>query len=345
MGNKAICRMLGYSQDEIKNLGIVNIHPEKDLPYVMDQFERQAKSEFSLSRDMPVKRKDGTVFYADVNATMITLFGKMYLMGLFHDITERREIEDMKRAREIADASNSAKSDFIANMSHELRTPLNSINGFSEVLYDETFGPLNPKQKEYVNYVLTSGKHLLSLINDVLDLARVESGKTQISLSDISLTELLKDASKLVQEMILRKKMEMVIEIDEDIGIVTADERMIKQVIYNLLANAVKFTPEGGKMGIRAKRVGEVLNAIEISIWDTGIGIAPENIDKLFDAFVHLETKNAALVEGTGLGLAISKKFVELHSGRIWIESEGLGKGTTVRFTLPNEPRTTIHTS
>ncbi len=256
------------------------------------------------------------------------------------DITKRREIEaglekaheelkelatELKRAARV-------KSEFLANMSHELRTPLNSINGFSEVLYDETFGPLNEKQKKYVNNVLTSGKHLLLLINQILDMAKIEAGKMRLSLSSLPMKSLLNEISLLVADMVGKKKIEMSLELAEDLPNIEADDLKVKEIIYNLLSNAVKFSPEGGKIGMRAKRTD---SDIEIVVWDTGVGIASENMEKIFEGFFRVDTPYSRVTEGTGLGLPLSKNLVELHGGKLSVESAGLNKGTSVRFTLP----------
>jgi two-component system, cell cycle sensor histidine kinase PleC len=224
------------------------------------------------------------------------------------------------------------KSEFLANMSHELRTPLNSIIGFSEVLSDGTFGPLNEKQKKYVNNVLTSGKHLLLLINQILDMAKVEAGKMKLALSGIPTKSLLNEISLLVADMAGKKKLHMLIEIVEDLPDIEADELKVKEIIYNLLSNAVKFTPEGGSIGMRAKRTEF---HIEIAVWDTGIGIAPENMERIFEGFFRVDTPYSRLTEGTGLGLPLARKMVELHGGKLSVESDGLNRGTLVRFTLP----------
>jgi two-component system cell cycle sensor histidine kinase PleC len=256
------------------------------------------------------------------------------------DITERKEIENgLKKAHEELSAlatelkrASRAKSEFLANMSHELRTPLNSIIGFSEILYDETFGPLNEKQNRYANNVLTSGKHLLLLINQILDMAKVESGKMNLTLSSIPMKSLLYEISRLVADLVNQKKIEMLLEIAEDVPSIEADELKVKQILYNLLSNAVKFTPEGGKIGMRAKQVG---SEIEIVVWDMGIGIALENMEKIFEGFFRVDTPYSRVAEGTGLGLPLSKKLVELHGGKLFVESEGLNKGASVQFTLP----------
>ena len=277
-----------------------------------------------------------------LNARQIQrVLGKERIILLaIEDITERKEIENgLEKAHEelkelATELKRTArvKSEFLANMSHELRTPLNSINGFSEVLYDETFGPLNEKQKKYVNNVLTSGKHLLLLINQILDMAKVEAGKMKLALSSLPMKSLLNEISLLVADMVSKKKIEMLLEIAEDLPNIEADELKVKEIIYNLLSNAVKFTPEGGKIGMRAKKAD---SEIEIVVWDTGVGIAPENMEKIFEGFFRVDTPYSRVTEGTGLGLPLSKKLVELHGGKLSVESEGLNKGTSVRFTLP----------
>jgi len=256
------------------------------------------------------------------------------------DITERKEIENglEKAHEELTELAAElkrvarAKSEFLANMSHELRTPLNSINGFSEVLSDETFGPLNEKQKKYINNVLTSGKHLLLLINQILDMAKVESGKMKLALSSLPMKSLLNEISLLVADMVSKKKIEMSLEIAADLPDIEADELKVKEIIYNLLSNAVKFTPEGGKIGMRARKVN---SEVEVEVWDTGVGIAPENMGKIFEGFFRVDTPYSRVTEGTGLGLPLSKSLVELHGGKLSVESKGLNIGSSVRFTLP----------
>ena len=277
-----------------------------------------------------------------LNARQIQrMLGKERIILLaIEDITERREIENgLEKAHEdlkelAAELKRTAlvKSEFLANMSHELRTPLNSINGFSEVLYDETFGSLNEKQKKYVNNVLTSGKHLLLLINQILDMAKVEAGKMKLSLSNLPMKSLLNEISLLVADMANKKKLQMLLEIAEDLPDIEADELKVKEIIYNLLSNAVKFTPEGGNIGMKAKKAG---SEIEIVVWDTGVGIASENMVKIFEGFFRVDTPYSRLTEGTGLGLPLSRKMVELHSGELSVESEGLNKGSSIRVILP----------
>jgi two-component system CheB/CheR fusion protein len=277
-----------------------------------------------------------------LNARQIQrVLGKERIILLaIEDITERREVENglenahaelESLAAELKRTAR-AKSEFLANMSHELRTPLNSINGFSEVLYDEVFGPLNEKQKQYAHNVLSSGKHLLLLINQILDMAKVEAGKMKLSLSILPTKSILSEISMLIADMAGKKKIEMSIEIAEDLPDIEADDLKLKEIIYNLLSNAVKFTPEVGKIGMRAKRTDSV---IEVVVWDTGVGIAPENLERVFEGFFRVDTPYSRLTEGTGLGLPLARKMVELHGGKLSVESKGLNCGTSVRFTLP----------
>jgi signal transduction histidine kinase len=231
-----------------------------------------------------------------------------------------------------------AKSDFLANMSHELRTPLNSIIGFSEVLEDQLLGTLNESQRENVMYILKAGRHLLSLINDILDLSKVESGKMELDVESVSLRELL-DASLVMQrEKAARHGIKLDLKLEPDTSIVIeADERKLKQIVFNLLSNAVKFTADGGQVQVLSKQINGGQD-IEISIKDTGIGIKPEDLAKLFKEFSQLSSPYDKQFEGTGLGLALTKKLVELHSGKIWVESE-FGKGSLFAFVIPVSQR------
>jgi signal transduction histidine kinase len=239
-----------------------------------------------------------------------------------------REIEDKSRQIE---AANRHKSEFLANMSHELRTPLNAIIGFSEVLGERLFGELNEKQAEYTDDILTSGRHLLSLINEILDLSKVEAGRMELELATFDLPLAIDNARTFVRERATKHGITLDVAVDERLGDFVGDERKIKQILLNLLSNAVKFTPEGGRIGMKARQAD---GAVEISVSDTGIGIAPEDQPKIFEEFRQVGGDYAHKVEGTGLGLTLAKKFVELHGGRIWVESE-VGKGSKFTFTLP----------
>src|SRR6478672_7657443 len=242
-----------------------------------------------------------------------------------------REIEDKSRQIE---AANRHKSEFLANMSHELRTPLNAIIGFSEVLQEKLFGELNEKQAEYTSDILTSGQHLLSLINEILDLSKVEAGRMELELSSFDLPLAIDNARTFVRERAVKHGITLDVDVDERLGEYVGDERKIKQILLNLLSNAVKFTPEGGRISINA---GKTDQGAEISVSDTGISIAPEDQPKIFEEFRQVGSDSTHKTEGTGLGLTLAKKFVELHGGKIWVESE-VGKGSTFTFTLPAKP-------
>ena len=243
----------------------------------------------------------------------------------------RERTRDFEIARDQAMRANRHKSEFLASMSHELRTPLNAVIGFSEVLLEKMFGPLNDKQGEYVRDILSSGRHLLSLINDILDLSKIEAGRMDLELTSFDLPTTMSSAVMLISDLAKRHGLELVLEVDEGLQEVTADERKVKQIILNLLSNAVKFTPDGGKIWLGGARAG---NMIEVWVKDTGIGIASEDQARIFEEFRQVGGDQVRKREGTGLGLTLAKKFVELHEGRIWVDSE-VGRGSTFRFTLP----------
>src|SRR5262249_5030857 len=240
---------------------------------------------------------------------------------LFH------EIEDKGRQLE---AASRHKSEFLANMSHELRTPLNAIIGFSEVLNERMFGELNEKQDEYLKDIYASGQHLLSLINDILDLSKIEAGRMELEVTDFDLPAAIDNALILVRERASRRGITLGRAIDDRVGMIRGDERKVKQVLLNLLSNALKFTPEGGRIDVRAAMNDGMA---EISVTDTGVGIAPEDQEAIFEEFRQVGTADKK-VEGTGLGLALSRKFIELHGGRIWVKSH-VGQGSTFTFTIP----------
>jgi GAF domain-containing protein/anti-sigma regulatory factor (Ser/Thr protein kinase) len=242
-----------------------------------------------------------------------------------------REIEAKSRQLEVADRH---KSEFLANMSHELRTPLNAIIGFSEVLLQRMFGEVNPKQAEYLDDILSSGRHLLSLINDILDLSKVEAGRMELELAPFDLALALDNALTLVRERATTHGLTLERAVDERLGEVVADERKVKQILLNLLSNAVKFTPAGGRIQLSARRTD---GAIEIAVADTGIGIAAEHHTAIFEEFRQVGGDYARKREGTGLGLTLTRRFVELHGGKIAVESAP-GRGSTFTFTLPIRP-------
>jgi len=238
------------------------------------------------------------------------------------------EIQDKSRELELA---NRHKSEFLANVSHELRTPLNAIIGFSEVLRERMFGEINEKQAEYLEDIHSSGKHLLALINDILNLSKIEAGRMDLELSSFDLREALQSAVSLVRERATRQGIALTLHVDADVGEWVGDERKLKQIMLNLLSNAVKFTPDGGTVGVDVR---ESEGAAQIRISDTGVGIAQDHLHLIFEEFRQVGTDHVRKSEGTGLGLALTRRFVELHGGTITVESE-LGKGSTFTVLLP----------
>ncbi len=281
------------------------------------------------------------------------------------EIKFRKNTEtELKHARDAAEMANRAKSEFLANMSHELRTPLNHIMGFTELVLSKDFGSLDETQEEYLNDVLNSSKHLLALINDILDLSKVEAGKLQFEVSEVNLKACLKNSLIMVKEKATRHGIQLITNFDGLRGTMAADERKLKQILYNLLSNAVKFTPDGGKVCLNAKktyckvrpgrRLGDAPginiiespdfdppkkkkknNSVEISVTDSGIGIKPKDLERIFNRFEQIDGTSSRNYEGTGLGLALTKELVEMHGGKIWAESEGEGNGSTFRILLP----------
>jgi signal transduction histidine kinase len=245
-----------------------------------------------------------------------------------------RMSDELGQAHRELESASQHKSEFLANMSHELRTPLNAVIGFSEVLLQRMFGELNEKQDEYLNDIYASGQHLLSLINDILDLSKIEAGRMELAPAPFHLPSALENAVTLVKERAARHGIALELDIDPRLGEVVGDERKIKQILLNLLSNAVKFTPEGGRISLKARRTD---GTVEIAVTDTGIGIAPEDQAAIFEEFRQVGSDETRKQEGTGLGLTLAKKFVELHGGRIWVESE-LGRGSTFTFALPIKP-------
>ena len=257
--------------------------------------------------------------------------------GISRDITERvRAQEELQAAKEAAEYADRAKSDFLANMSHELRTPLNAIIGFAEILQDEIIGPIRPEQRELVVDIHTSGRHLLNMINDILDLSKIEAGTMDLDFETFSVVDTMEEVNTIVNALASKKRIHLIQEFDQDIS-VTADKTKFKQILYNLLANGVKFTNEGGRVTTKLESSD---NSLLVRVIDTGVGISSEDQEMLFQAFTQVDTSKARAHEGTGLGLALTKRLVELHGGEIWVEST-IGEGSTFSFTLPTQRHVT----
>lgn len=291
---------------------------------------------------LAIERADGQRVFVLVNGAPLRNEQGEFdgMVATLEDVSEHLRAEaELRRAKERAEQADQTKSAFLASMSHELRTPLNGIIGFSELLVDQRFGPLNKTQAEYVETVLTSARHLLGVINDVLDLSKVASGRMELALEHVAVAPVAANATAALKALAQAKRIEVRLAMREALPAVLADEGRLKQIFYNLLSNAIKFTPEGGAVTIRAETVaapnGAPADQLEVSVTDTGIGIQQEDQERVFREFEQVRPESPRSHQGTGLGLALTRRFVELHGGRLWVESAGKGKGTTFRFTLP----------
>jgi PAS domain S-box-containing protein len=332
--NRAAESLLGISREELLGRGDHDFFPKEEA----DSFlvtERRALAERApvLVEDEPIAtRKRGR---RSLCTTKIPIFDErgepIYVLGISRDITEQKETHArLEQAKEHERASR-AKSAFLANMSHELRTPLNSIIGFSEILEDRVPGPLNETQERYVANVLTSAKHLLRLIGEILDLSKLEAGRMRLVFAETDLSAALRRVAGIVQPLAAKKDIAIQIEDADRELTVEADEQRIDQILYNLLSNAVKFTLEGGRIDIQATRSGE---SIEVTVRDTGIGIAAQDLDRIFLEFEQADSSYTRTQQGTGLGLALTRRLVELHGGRIGVTSV-LGEGSAFTFAIP----------
>jgi PAS domain S-box-containing protein len=358
--NKAALEIYGYdSEEELTKASILALYVNPgDMEELLKLIQIRGVAKGFEAR---MKYKNGTPFWASLNViTQTTESGDKQFLSIVEDITDRKQaavelsrlnaelrslnlqlegkVEERTRqlaeAVTIAEAANKAKSQFLASMSHELRTPLNAILGFSQILNEQYFGSLNEKQVEYVTDILDSGKHLLSLINDILDLSKIEAGKVELEMSTVNIKELLQNSLVMVKEKALAHGITLNIQTSDSIDTmeIRGDVRRLKQVMFNLLSNAAKFTPDGGSITVEAKRNGTELL---VSVSDTGIGITPEEQKKIFKEFYQISSGIQNKNPGTGLGLAITKNIIEKHGGKIWVESEGLNKGSRFIFTLP----------
>ena len=277
------------------------------------------------AKEVYIRKKDGTRIPIKISAAPVLLGGRVQeVVQVFHDLTELKlHVAHLEQA-------NRAKSEFLATMSHELRTPLNAVIGFSELLLEDS--EITAKTRRYVGNILKGARHLLSLINDVLDLSKVEAGKLSWAAESFNIVELLQNATLLLKDKAIEAGLKFTIDLDPELPtLIYGDERKLKQIIYNLLFNAIKFTPSGKEIGLKAEVAAD---ALVISVWDEGIGIPTEMQQVIFDPFVQADSSKVRKYQGTGLGLAIVKNFVELAGGKVWVDSRP-GQGSTFTFTLP----------
>lgn len=371
--NRVACERLGYSREEL----LRKSPQEIDAPE-FSAARGKAANDILVNKhtvfEMQHVTKDGRRIPVEIHANLFKLKDQTMVLSIARDITERKEytknLEDkviqrtseLEEAKNLAETANQAKSEFLANISHELHTPLNHIIGFSRLLQNKFYGDLNDKQKEYVDYIISGGKNLLGILNGIIDYICLEPGKGSLELDSFPLKETLNSSMSAFREEALERNLKMDLDVEPSADIkLEADKKKFGQILFNLLSNALKFTPDGGSVRVSARRVGSSEfgvgsegkessesaggneekiysqlhgDFLEISVEDTGIGIRPEDMSKLFTVFTQLQHAYTKEYEGTGLGLALTKRLVELHGGRIWAASEA-GKGSRFTFTIP----------
>jgi len=336
-----VVKVLGYHAEELLGgqLWLNRIHPE-DAARVEQAYQKLFSAGEQFDVEYRVCQKHGEWIWLH-NRALATRprAGVLCADGIFKDVTQRRQSEAaIQQTKDAAEAANRAKSQFLANMSHELRTPLNAIIGFSEMLADKTFGDLNDRQLKYSNNILNSGRHLLQLINDILDLAKVEAGRVELMRNSFSVAKALAEVQTIVKTLAGKKHIHLESAVAENLPELFADEAKFKQVMYNLLSNAIKFTPDGGKVSVAASIQSEDGGGsfLQIAVTDTGIGIKLNDQERVFKEFEQVDSSYGRQQQGTGLGLALTKRLVEMHGGKIRVESEGVeGKGSTFTFSIP----------
>ncbi|WP_394697751.1 PAS domain-containing sensor histidine kinase [uncultured Methanomethylovorans sp.] len=332
--NPSACAITGYSKDELLNMHRLELYAPESKEDAINSFKNFLNTGRSTGEFCFLK-KDRSKFYMTVETVKLS---EEQIICFCTDITERKNNEDeLLKAKIAAENSNRTKSEFLATMSHELRTPLNSIIGFSEVLSEGYFGQINEKQAKYIKNISNSGKHLLTLINAILDIAKVESGKMQLYKEKIYLKDIVDEMISAMQYLAASKEVILKLQPDSQFGAVQADKAKLRQILYNLIGNAIKFTESGGSVTIETR---EDYKMAYISVKDTGIGIPANDLDKLFKPFTQLDSFCSRQYEGTGLGLALTKELAELHGGSIHVESEP-GKGSTFTLALPIQDNTT----
>ncbi|WMW24645.1 PAS domain-containing sensor histidine kinase [Methanolobus sediminis] len=330
--NHRTCEITGYKREELIGQLCDIVCPKgslsKKCPIWVDGLEG------FQGMDTAIKCKNGTKTPILKNSKRILIEGNQFILENFQDISESKAAEEaIINSKIMAEEANRTKSEFLATMSHELRTPLNAVIGYSDLLLEESYGDLNAQQKRSLGHISHSGKHLLKLINDILDISKIESGKMELHYEDFYVDEIFGNVLNIVSPFARKKAIKLHTSIDPETLSLTADKIRFKQILFNLASNAVKFTHDSGHVTLKACLNGGMA---EFSVVDNGIGISPDNIEKLFMPFQQIDSTISRKYDGTGLGLSLVKRFVEMHGGDVFVESE-LGKGSTFSFRLPSD--------
>jgi len=339
MINQTQLDWMGFAREEVVGRSVVDFLSPKSIDAFTEIFPVFIQQGAVRDLDFEFIRKDGTYFPVLINATAIYDSHGNYLMSrsTVFDNTERKAAEEtMRRVNLELERALRMKDEFLANMSHELRTPLNAILGLSESLIEQVAGTLNDKQHKYLGTIHESGRHLLDLINDILDLAKVEAGQVALDISVVDVLAVCESSLRMIKQLAHKKNQTVQVEIEKEIGMARADERRLKQMIVNLLSNAVKFTPQGGSLGLTAK-VDRYEGKLSITVWDRGIGISAADLERLFQPFVQVDSSLSRETSGTGLGLALVAQMARLHGGSIAVESQPQ-KGSRFTIVLPWQP-------